>query len=400
MRPFGALLDFGEALRRCLEAVRPVEGQEVIPLREALGRVVAADVVSSMDVPPVDRAAMDGYAVRSEETTGATEANPVVLRCVEVLQAATVAIKGVDRGGCIQVATGSTLPRDANAVVMVERTRRRGDSVEVLAPVEPGRNVAPLGQDIRRGDVVVAAGTVLAPAHLGALAGVGLSAVAVHRKPTVAILSTGEEVVRPGQPLKAGQIYDINTYTLGALVASAGGEAAVLPQVPDDLGALEVHLRKASADLLVFTAGSSVGTKDLVADLIQEHGKVFFHGVAVKPGKPTLLGEVAGTPVLGMPGFPTSCLSNGYVLLRPMVRRMAHLPLDLERRVRVPLAKAVVSAKGRTDVVTVKIQGGLAHPAFKESSSITSMAWADGYFLIPPEATEAAAGDEVEVVLF
>ncbi len=400
MRPFGDLIPFDEALRRCLEESRPVEGVEVMGLREALGRVAAEDVLSPMDVPPVDRSAMDGYAVRAADTRGATEDHPVALECLEVLDAATVPQRVVRPATCVQVATGSTMPPGADAVVVVERSRRRGSTVEVSASVDSSRNVAPRGQDMRRGDVVVSTGTALQPPQLGAVAGVGLSDVRVFRRPRVAILSTGDEVVAPGRPLRTGQIYDINTFTLASLVASSGGMPLVLPQLPDDLEALETSLRGHGADLLVFTGGSSVGAKDLVADLVGRNGRVIFHGVAVKPGKPTLLGEVSGVTVLGMPGFPTSCLSNGYVLLRPMVRRMAHLPQGDDRRVSVPLAVAVPSSKGRTDVVTVRVEGGVARPAFKESSSITSMAWADGYFLIPAEVIEVAAGAAVDVTLF
>jgi molybdenum cofactor synthesis domain-containing protein len=225
--------------------------------------------------------------------------------------------------------------------------------------------------------------------------------VDVYERPRIAILSTGNEVVDPGQPLGPGQIYDINQFTLSSIVEAHGGVPAVLPGAHDTLDSLSASLDAALAgDVLVFSGGSSVGERDLMLDLLLKRGDVLFHGVAVKPGKPTVFGRVDGRPVLGMPGYPTSCLSNGYMLLAPMVRRMARLPAHRPHVARVPLARRIVSTTGRHQFYTVRIIDGAAVPAFKASGDITSMAHADGYIEIPAHVDIVETGETVDVKLF
>jgi len=225
--------------------------------------------------------------------------------------------------------------------------------------------------------------------------------VEVYARPRIAILSTGNEIVDPGRPLGPGQIYDINTFTLSAIIDAHGGVPVVLPTAEDTIDSLSRSIDEAlPADVLVFSGGSSVGERDLIMDVLVKRGEVLFHGVAVKPGKPTVLGRVDGRPVLGMPGYPTSCLSNGYMLLVPMLRRMARLPDYAPRIVRVPLARRIVSTTGRHQFYTVKIMDGIAVPAFKASGDITSMAHADGYLEIPAQVDIVEAGQMVDVKLF
>jgi molybdopterin molybdotransferase len=220
-------------------------------------------------------------------------------------------------------------------------------------------------------------------------------------KPLVAIVSTGNEIVLPGQPLQPGQVYDINRFTLSAVVNAHGGISRAGAVAADSLGDLRRSIEtSADADILIFSGGSSVGERDLIIDALQEAGEVIFHGIAVKPGKPTILGTVAGKPVLGMPGNPTSCLSNAYLLLAPMLRRMARLPPYLPHVVRVPLARRIVSTTGRHQFYTVRVVDGSAEPAFKGSGEITSMAHADGYIEIPAQTDIVEAGEIVEVRLF
>lgn len=212
------------------------------------------------------------------------------------------------------------------------------------------------------------------------------------------IVTTGDELVPPGKPLPPGGVYDINTFTLAAVVSGCGGEPVLLGRAGDTLEALRRSFEGGlGVDLVVFSGGSSVGERDLVVDLVKEKGQIIFHGIAIKPGRPTLLGVVGSTPVLGMPGFPTSALSNAYLLLRPMVRRMAHLPEGPNVTLKLPLAEEVISAFGRTDVVPVRLERGKAYPVSKGSASITSMAPADGYFIIHESVEKVEAGTEVEV---
>lgn len=403
MRPIRDTISLDEALATILESATPIARTERIPLKETGGRVIAAPPAASMDVPPFDRAAMDGYAVRAEDTFGAGRYDPKVLRSIETVHTAQVATRPVAAGECIQIATGAPMPLGADAVVMVEETERiaGSDEVRIFTPVYPRQHVGRRAADIAAGQPVLQAGDVLNPSRIGALAAVGTIDVEVFAQPRIAILSTGNEVVEPGQPLGPGQIYDINRFTLSAIITAHGGVPVVLPAAQDTIEALSAAIDSALAeDVLVFSGGSSVGERDLIMDVLMKRGEVVFHGVAVKPGKPTVFGHVDGKPVLGMPGYPTSCLSNGYMLLVPMLRRMARLPEHRPQTVRLPLARRIVSTTGRHQFYTVRIADGAAVPAFKASGDITSMAHADGYIEIPPQVDIVEAGELVDVKLF
>lgn len=402
MRPIRETIPLDEALGLILESAPPVSRTERVPLRDADGRVLAGVVRSAMDVPPFDRAAMDGFAVRAEDTFGAGRHDPKTLRVVEKVYTGQVPGRSVGAGECIEIATGAPMPAGADAVVMVEETERgAGDEVRVYTPVYPRQHVGRRGADIAAGSVVLEAGMTLTPSRVGALAAVGALDVDVFAKPRIAILSTGNEIVEPGAPLRPGQIYDINRFTLAAIVAAHGGEPLLLPSAADTLESLSAAIDAALAeDVLVFSGGSSVGERDLILDVLKARGDVLFHGVAVKPGKPTVFGKVAGKPVLGMPGYPTSCLSNGYLLLVPMLRRLARLAEHQPRIVKAPLARRVVSTTGRHQFYTVRLAGGGAAPAFKASGDITSMAHADGYIEIPAHVDIVEAGEVVDVKLF
>ncbi|HWM50560.1 MAG TPA: gephyrin-like molybdotransferase Glp [Thermoplasmata archaeon] len=401
MRPLKALIPFEDARRMAMDLVRPIERNENVPLLAASGRVVAEDVRSKIDVPLADRAAMDGYAVVARDTPRAGKSHPVVLRRLEVLHADTLPRKRVVAGSCTEVATGSTIPRGADAVVRFEDTEREGDEVKIFAAVRPGQYIVHRGADIRRGSIVVHAREWLTPAKVGAIAAIGSARVRAYAKPRVSILTTGDEIVPPGKPIRVGQAYDINSQTIASVVRENGGEPVLLGRLSDRLATLRAALRRGIAnDFVVFSGGSSVGERDIVVDAVGSLGDILFHGVAVKPGKPTSLGRVDGKPVLGMPGYSTSCLTNCYLLLAPMLRKMARLPPAQARIVEVPLGKAIERATGRLEFHTVRIVDGQAFSAFKESSAITSMAHADGYIEIPAEVERLEAGEIVRVTLF
>ena len=407
MRPIGHTIPFAEALSRTLAAAVPVERTERIALADAGGRVLADALFAAADVPPFSRAAMDGFAVRAEDTLGASGAAPKPLRCVDVIFTGEAPRRPLAAGECAEIATGAPVPDGADAVVMVEETDRadgssRRDSVSIRMAVRPGQNVTPRANDIKSGERLLGPGDLLTPSRLGVCAAAGRSHVDVYARPVVAMVSTGGEIVEPGQPLGPAQIYDINRYTLSAAVSMHGGVPKVLPPAPDNIDALTETLTECtrSADIFVFSGGSSVGERDLVLDAMRRAGEVIFHGIAVKPGKPTALGRVNGRPVLGMPGNPTSCLSNAYLLLVPMLRRTARLP-DTEPRIeKVPLATRIVSTAGRHQFYTVRLEGGAAVPVFKSSGDITSMSRADGYIEIPQHTSVVEAGAFVDVKLF
>ena len=402
MRPIRDTIALDEALSLVLESAAPVARVESVPVIDADGRVLARDLVASSAVPPFDRAAMDGYAVVAEDTFGAGRYEPKVLRTVEKVLTGAVPSKALSPGECTEIATGAPIPQGATAVVMVEETERAdADHVRVFTPVYPGQNVGRRGADIREGQVVLSAGAALNPSTVGAIAALGTASIEVYVRPRVALLSTGNEIAEPGTALAPGQIYDINRYTLSAIVRRHGGEPAPQPIAADTLDDLNAAVDRALAeDLIVFSGGSSVGERDLIMDLLRDRGEIVFHGIAVKPGKPTVFGRVDGKPFLGMPGYPTSCLSNAYMLLIPVLRRMARLPSYEPRTIALPLARRIVSTTGRHQFYTVRIADGAAHPAFKASGDITSMAHADGYIEIPAQTDIVEAGEVVLVKLF
>ena len=401
MRPFGRVISL-EAARTILEGTgSPIERRERLPLEHANGRVLAHEVVASQDVPPFSRAGMDGFAVRAQDTRIASREKPGVLRRIGVLFTGDVSTLQVGSGECIEISTGAPLPPGADAVIMVEETDSDGDSIRIFSEVRPQQNVGRRGADIQAGQVVVSAGEILNSSRVGALAAVGTSAVEVYVRPRVAILSTGNEVVEPGKALAPGQIYDVNRFTISAVVEDNGGTPVPYPPAPDTLDALIAVLdRCLTNDVVVFSGGSSVGERDLIRDAISARGELLFHGVAVKPGKPTGLGMIAGKPVFAMPGYPTSCLTNAHMLLAPMLRRIARLPPRIDKTMMVPLAARITSTAGRHQFYTVRVENGSAIPAFKGSGDITSMSRADGYIDIPADVETVEAGTVVEVKIF
>lgn len=402
MRPFKSTIPIEEARDLLRTGVLPVARTEVLPLAQAAGRIAAADVAASMFVPPFSRSAMDGYAVVAEDTRGASRERPVRLRIVERVYTGNTPAHQVVPGTCAEIATGAPLPDGADAVVMVEETSRMDDDhVAIWNEAHPKQNVGRKGADISPGDIVVREGDVLSPSRLGAVAAVGVASIEAYARPRVAILSTGNEVIEPGAPLEPGQIYDVNRYTLAAVVEAHGGVPLLLPPARDTLASLHQALDAcADAEVIIFSGGSSVGERDLLIDLIAERGSVVFHGIAVRPGKPTMFATVDGRPFFGMPGNPTSCLSNAYILLVPFLRATARLPLFAPRTVNATLGKTIVSPANRHQFYTVRLDGHVALPAFKGSGDITSLSKADGYIEIPASEHTITEGTTVTVTLF
>jgi len=401
MKLMKAFLRLEEGMQIIMDAVHPIERAERVALLEAVGRVLAESVTAAMDVPPFPRAAMDGYAVKAQDTFGAGNFSPAILDLIEVIHAAEIASKDVRQGTCIQVATGSPMPAGADAVVMVEDTELDGTRVKVYKPVYPRQNASPLGEDIKQGARVLAPGTLLDPSKIGVLAALGFQKVAVYEKPQVAVIPSGNEIVVPGDALTPGKIYDINSYTLSALIIENGALPRIFPVMKDTLESVTSTIREAlSFDLILISGGSSVGERDMMVEAVGRMGEVKFHGIAVKPGKPTLCGIVEGRLILGMPGYPTSCLTNGYGILAPALRKMARLRTKTIPSVRAPMARRYTSTIGRHQYLPVRLEGGEVVPVFKESGAITSMADAEGYIEIPANVDLVEKGEDVEVLLF
>ncbi|RJO61682.1 MAG: molybdenum cofactor biosynthesis protein [Dehalococcoidia bacterium] len=400
MKPFGTLIPFESARDIINRHALPVERTEYVPIDAALGRVSAEDIVALHNTPPFNRAGVDGYAVKASDTSGATRGRPKLLASTDCLYAGSTPSKKLLPGECIGICTGAMMPPGADAVVMVEDTRIESQQVAIYKSLAPQDNVGLKGEDIRKGERVIERDKMLDAGKIGVLASQGLTRVLVYEKPKVAIMPTGEEIVEIGKRLKPGQLYDINSHTLAAVVRENGGEPMMYHVTGDSLEDIRTSLQAAlSADMVVTSGGSSMGEKDLIINVLEEWGEVLFHGIKVKPGKPTTFAIVNGKPVLGMPGYPTSCLLNAHLLLGPAVRRMGHLPARRNLSMRAELGDRVVGSSERQRFQTVIINGKIAYPIFKESGAITGTAQADG-FIVVPENTVIEKGTEVTVTFF
>lgn len=402
------LTKFEEALQRLLNATKPVAHTEVVTLTEAFNRVLAETVNAPFDVPPFNRAAMDGYAVRAIDIAEACPENPVSLKLIGSVLAGEMPMYPVVKGSCVQIATGAPVPEGADCVVPIEDTERDNGTVQVFKAFPTLSNITEKGADVKEGSIVLTEGTFLTPAKVGVVAALGIDKVRVYSKPKVAILPTGNEIVKPGAPLRTGQIYDINSYTIAALVAQHGCEPVLGEIIPEDPDAFKSELDKSLkvADCVVFLAGSSVGERDYLPKLASERGILLFHGIATRPGRPTLAAFVDEKLVINLPGFPASCLTMAYVLLVPVLRKMARLPKWQPQTVKAILAHDVHSPEGLRQFPTVKLKRQaedreiVAESAYKEAGTITSLSEADGFIVIPEEVTCLKLNTTVTVTLF
>ena len=404
MRPFSDVLPLDEALKRIAAVATAVEREESVALADAAGRVLAADVPAPFDVPGFDRSAMDGYAVRTADLVSVSEDAPVWLTLAGRARPGAAFGAEVAPGSCVDTATGAPIPAGADAMVMVERTVREGARVRFTRPAGVGDHVSPRANDVREGVVVLRAGDVLTPARIGVAASFGLRALRVRRRPVVALISSGDELLDAAEaagPPHAGHIYDANRAMLAAICEASGAEVRPLPLVRDTLDAWRAAFDAAEgADLLVCSGGSSVGEQDYGGDILAERGEILFHGIAVKPGKPTAFARVGSQLVLAMPGNPTSCLSNAYVILRPLVRQLAGLPPLPTITREATLTRPLKSPVDRLQFYPVRLDGDHAVPVFKGSGDVTSLSDADGYVEVPIGVAQVDAGTRVVVRLY
>ena len=395
-----------------LEPMLPTSvGAEVVPAAESLGRVPAEDILSPEDLPAFARSTMDGYSVRSQDTFGASEGLPAYFDVVgEVPMGEATALR-IGVGQAATAYTGGMLAQGADAVVMVERTQSLDETaIEVLRPVAPGENVVQVGEDVRAGDVILPKGRVIRPQDIGGILALGITSIPVHRKPRVAIVSTGDELVQPHADVGAGRIRDINTYTISALVGQAGGNPLPIALVPDDFEAQRSAALKGleECDALVFSAGSSVSSRDLTADVFNSLGEpgVIVHGISIKPGKPTVIGMVEGKPVFGLPGNPVSAMVVFDLVVRPAIYRLSGCVwIPTPPTAQVTLARDIPSVAGREDFIPVKLRqsndgASIAEPVFGKSNLIYTLVRSDGIVKVPMDRAGLYAGDTVNVRLF
>jgi molybdopterin molybdotransferase len=414
---------------------QPITVSESIDVSAALGRVLAEDIIAPHPLPDFQRTTVDGYAVRAKDTFGATDSLPAYLTLIGEVPMGDVPSFEIGAGQCALIHTGGMLPNGANAVVMLEYTQtivgagspRPGlmdqtgrenlaptppqNEIEIFHAVADGENIIRIGEDVAQGQTVLSKGTLIRPAEIGGLLALGITSVKVAKKIRVGLISTGDEVIDPSQSPRPGQVRDINSYTLGALVEKSGGVANRYGIVSDQLQALKDAAAQAlsACDVVVITAGSSASTRDMTADVIRWLGEpgVLVHGINTRPGKPTILGVCNGKAVIGLPGNPVSALVNGYLFVVPMIEKLLGALPKPKATVLARLTVNLPSQAGREDWIPVKlaISNQLsavnydADPIFGKSNLIFTLASADGLLRIHPDATGLSAGEIVEVVL-
>ncbi|MCI8477250.1 MAG: molybdopterin molybdotransferase MoeA [Oscillospiraceae bacterium] len=376
-----------------------------IDLPAALGRVLGEDITAAEWVPDFDRATVDGYALRAADTFGCSDALPALLTCTGKIEMGRSPADPVAPGCCMAIPTGGMLPQGADAVQMVEYTEDYGDgTVGILKGIAPGGNLIFRGDDVRPGQLLFHRGRRLSPRDIGALAALGHTPVSVRSPLQVGVISTGDELLPPQRVPGPGQVRDVNGALLGAVAAQAGGTVLHYGIVPDREEELAAVLETAAAacDLVLLSGGTSVGERDAAVQVIARLGEILFHGVAMKPGKPTLLGRVADKPVFGLPGHPAAALITADLFVRPMMAR-----LEGRRLVRYPvsarLAQGVEANHGRAQYTAVSLRQEdgvlLANPLWSKSGLIAALAGADGYFCVPQNCEGMHEGQEVLVTL-
>lgn len=404
---FRTLLSLEEAEKRLLEHFRPHPvGFEEVTIWHALGRTIAENVRSPIDVPGFDRASMDGYAARAGDTFGADEKRPVKLKVVGAIEAGDTPRMEIGCGKAAEISTGAPIPRGANSVVMVEHTQRHGDLVDVFRAVNLGENIMAAGSDLMAGELVLRKGQRLTPREMGLLSAMGLKNVKVYRRPRVAIVSTGNELVPVGARLTYGKVYDINASMIAGAVAECGGEPILEETAKDTLSDLREKLTGGlqHGDIVITSGSTSAGAGDLLYRILDSFGQpgVIVHGLAVKPGKPTVIAIAEGKLIFGLPGYPASALTIFSILVRPIISTMAGTKEEREEVRSAKCALRIYSARGRREFLPVHLiqdesGGSLAYPTMEGSGAITSLALSDGFIEIPEDVQFLEEGENVEV---
>ncbi|AGB30386.1 molybdenum cofactor synthesis domain protein [Natrinema pellirubrum DSM 15624] len=395
--------------REAIDSLSLEGGIERVPLEDARGRVLVARLDAELDVPGFDRASLDGYALRARDTFGADEADPAHLEIVGEVHAGAKPDVALEEGQAAEISTGAVMPDGADAMVPVERTDTDGDEVLVRTSVAPGDNVMFAGADVAAGERALGPGTTITPRDIGLLSALGIDEVPVRAKPTVGIVSTGDELVRPGDELESdrGEIYDVNSYTIAAGVEDAGGEAVLYPHAGDEQSEMEEILRTAAdeCDLVLSSGSTSASAVDVIYRVIEEQGELLLHGVSIKPGKPMLIGRLDDSAYVGLPGYPVSAMMVFRTFVAPAIREAAGKPEPASATVSGRLARQERYEEGRHRLMPVGLVTDgdgevLVYPVDKGSGATTSLADADGVVEVGPETDYLEAGEPATVTLF
>jgi len=407
---FRELIPFDSAKKLIFDKINPKPlGAEKIPLKEAHNRILGEDVITNLDIPPFHRSTVDGYALKAEDSYGAEENKPIDLNVIGEISVGEYPKIHLKKGEAVEIVTGAPIPSGANAVIMVENTQKQKNRLLIYRALTQDENIMKKGTDIKKGEILLKAGKILEAPDIGVLAAIGLNFIKVMKIPIVAVISTGAEIIEPGKNLSPGKIYDINAYSLSAAVINSGGKPIYMGVIPDDEAALETALKQAllSSDIVITSGGVSVGPRDYTPKIVNSLGKpgVIISGIAVKPGKPTTIALIENKPVFSLPGHPTSALLIFYLLVSPIIQRIAGRKLISHKAVKAILTTRLFSAKGRKTFVTVKLSRDknqilIADPTKTGASgAITTLAKADGFIEIPANQQFIDSNEEVIVTL-
>jgi molybdenum cofactor synthesis domain-containing protein len=400
IKGFTSLTELEKAKEIVFNKIKPKSTTEIISIKESDGRVLSEDLKAEFDLPQKNSSAMDGYAVLVSDLERASPDAPVKLDCIDELWAESPADKKLRKGTCAKVATGAEVPANTDAVVRVEDVEAVGNRIRFFKSADKWENINRAGEDIKKGEVVIGAGTLLNHTKIGAIARLGISSIKVFQKPRVSIASTGNEIKMPGEKLNSNEVYDTNSFMLASTVKFFGGIPSVFGPIPDESESIEKFiLEKAKGhDLIITTGGSSVGERDLIFKVASKLGQVYFHGVGIKPGMPTLFAVINEKPYLALPGYPASCMMSCYQFLPPAFNKLLNTKVDL-RKTNAKMGADISVRGNRVSILPVKLTNGIAWPTFKGSGFITSISSADGWIEIKP-GRSVSKGDQIEVAIW
>lgn len=378
------------------------ESEEIL-VSEAYGRILFEDVYSRMDFPPFNKALKDGFAIVAEDSFGASEESPNTIDVIDFLEAGSTTDKKVEKGRCIEISTGAAMPEGSNAVVMVEYSEKVDDKVNLLTTATPFQDVAKKGSDIEEGNLILKKGDFLNPGKIGVLLSQGFETIEVYKKPTVGIISSGNEITLQGEDLEYGKIYDVNGNMIKNASVSNGADAKFLGIMRDNYDEVKEKITESlkDADVLLCSGGTSAGLGDVLKHVLDELGEVYIHGISVQPGKPTIVGVIDSKIIIGLPGNPVSALMIFNAFVAQPLSKLAGINKDFElEAIKGTMVRRIHSPVGRMQYQLVKVDGNKVQPIFKDSGAIFSLSSADGYVKVPKSVELVDEGEEVEVYLF
>ncbi|OUJ18328.1 Molybdopterin biosynthesis enzyme [Methanonatronarchaeum thermophilum] len=388
---FKNLTPIEKAKKTYLNKIKPIKTTEKIQIKKSLGRAIARDIKSPTDLPHYNRSAMDGYAVKAENTYGATQTNPITLKIKE---------KNPNQMECVRVHTGSEIPKTTDAVIKIENTEKNNQTLKTYKPVSPGENISQKGEDVTKNQTILKQGHTLKPMDISLLRTLQIEKITVMKKPTIAIIPTGDEVIKPGNKPKPGQVIESNSIAISMMIKKWGGKPTTHPITPDQPQKIEKAIQQnQDKDIITVIGGSSVGKRDHTAQVIKQNGEIYIEGIAIKPGKPTILGKTNNTPTIGLPGYPVAAAIAAQTFLKPTIHKKGKIKPKHQWKTQATLTRKIHSEPGYQTYTRVKLNNNKATPLRTSGAGIiTSITRADGIAIIPSQSEGKDKGETIEVI--